>query len=131
MRYQKVLDDNSILIIPEGEDVKAILLTIARLSYETATPRGMGYEQGYDAPSREVVFEKHMEYERGKPVRLVMDYIHGRDCRTMVYERDGQWFLDAYAYSQRKVTSEEFLLGIVRDKPEDFLDMVIAELRKH
>ena len=131
MRYQRV-NDNLIEIQPERDPIKIILLTIARISYETSIPRGLGHLQPYQAPPMEVRFEDYIEPKGGEdPTILLMSYIHGRDCRTKVSKtRDGKWHFDAYVFQQRKVTSEEFSQGIVKDPAERFLDQVVQELIK-
>ncbi len=130
MRYEKV-DDNRIRIIPETDEIERILFTIARKSYETAAPRGRGREQPFlhcveEGPNFKGCITQDLI---GEPM-LLMDYINGRDCRTKVYKLRGEWFLDSYAFRQRKVTSEEFLDGVVKDDPEKFLDSVVEELSR-
>ena len=44
--------------------------------------------------------------------------------------RDGQWYFDAYAFQQRKVTGEEFAHGVRRENAEGFLTEVALQLRK-
>jgi hypothetical protein len=128
MKYQRV-NDTRIQIQPEGMPVRDMLLTIAKVSYETAVSRGLGHLQPFQAPSPEVCLEDHIQYEGETPVMLLMDYIAGRDCRTKVFQgRDGQWYLDSYAFQQRKVTSQEFVQGIVRDSAEEFMDKVVQEI---
>ena len=128
MKYQRI-DEHLIEIIPEGEATRDILMAVAKVSYDTAVPRGCGELQPYQTPSQEVILDKYIQEANGKPI-LLMDYINGRDCRTKVFKREGKWYLDAYAFQQRRVTSEEFFRGVVRDKAEDFLNKVIQELSK-
>ena len=129
MKYQKT-EDHKIEIDPEEMPVRDMLLAIAKVSYETAAPRGLGHLQPFQAPSPEVCLEDHIEYENDAPVMLLMDYIVGRDCRTKVFRgMDGKWYLDSYAFQQRKVTSREFAQGIVRDPAEEFLVKVDQEIR--
>jgi hypothetical protein len=124
MGYQRI-DDTRF----EGMTVRDMLLIIAKVSYETAIPRGLGYLQPFQAPSPEVCLEEYIQYEGETPVMLLMDYIAGRDCRTKVFQgRDGKWYLDSYAFQQRKVTSEEFVQGIVRDSAKEFMDKVFQEV---
>lgn len=129
MRYQRI-DNNKIEIQPEGMHIRDMLLTIAEVSYKTAIPRGLGFRQPYihlvkNTPD----FQDCIETQGGQPVMLLMDYINGRDCRTKVFRaRDEKWYLDSYAFQQRKVTSQEFIQGIVRDSADKFLDKVVQEI---
>ena len=108
MKYQKV-DGTKIEILPEGMPIKDMLMAIAKVSDDTATPRGSGHLQPFQTPSPEVCLEDNIQYAGEQPVMLLMDYIVGRDCRTKVYQgNDGKWYLDSYAFQQRKVTSQEF-----------------------
>ncbi|MFA6461661.1 MAG: hypothetical protein WCV90_05295 [Candidatus Woesearchaeota archaeon] len=130
MKYQRI-DNKKIEIFPEMVPIRELLLAIAKVSYETAVPRGLGHLQHFQAPSTEVSLEGYLQYEGKTPVMLLMDYIAGRDCRTKVFlGREGKWYLDSYAFQQRKVTSEEFLKGVVRDPAEGFLDKVIQEIER-
>jgi hypothetical protein len=129
MRYQKI-DGKKIEIIPDGMPIREMLLAIAKVSYETAVPRGMGHLRPYKAPSLEASLEDHIRYQEGLPVMLLLDYVSGRDCRTKVYLADGKWYLDSYAFQQRKVTSEEFARGVIRDPAGEFLDKVVLESEK-
>ncbi|HIH43395.1 TPA: hypothetical protein HA246_07180 [Candidatus Woesearchaeota archaeon] len=131
MRYEAT-DQYKLRIIPEGKDITEILLAIAKHSYDTAVPRGLGELQPHQAPSLEVDLETCIEKDRGgNPIMLLMNYINGRDCRTKAYlDRDGQWYFDAYAFQQRKVTGAESARGIIRDNAEGFLTEVALQLRK-
>ena len=130
MRYEAT-DQYKLRIIPDGENIKDILLTIARLSYDKAVPRGLGELEPHQAPSLEVDLEACIKSEGGRPTMLFMDYIHGRDCRTKVFlGRDGQWYFDAYAFEQRGVTSAEFVRGVRRTNAEGFLTEVAAEFAR-
>lgn len=131
MKYQRIRE-GLIKIMPEpGEDIKQILMTIARVSYQTAVPRGLGHLQPYEAPVAEAMLEERIEYHGREPIALVMDYIHGRDCRTAISKRDDdKWYFNAYAFEQRGVTSEEFVRGIRGVNAEQFLDDVAKELEK-
>lgn len=106
-------------------------MAIAKISYDTATPRGLGRLQPFQTPSLELCLEKYIRHKGETPVMLLMDYIAGRDCRTKVFQgKDAKWYLDAYAFQQRKVTSEEFIQRIIRDPAEAFLDKVIQEINR-
>lgn len=126
--FQEV-SEGRIEILAGDMPVKDLLLLIAKLSYETASPRGMGHEQPHQAPSMEVIFEDCITEVAGEPV-LLMDYINGRDCRTKVYFHEGKWLFDSYAFQQRKVTSQEFIDGVVRDSAEEFLHKVNEEIAR-
>lgn len=131
MKYQRI-EDHKIEINPEGMPIRDILLTIAKVSYQTATPRGLGLKQPYlhlveNTPN----FQDCIEIQGGQPVMLLMDYINGRDCRTKVFQaRNEKWYLDSYAFQQRKVTSEEFVQGVVRDSADVFLEKVVQEIER-
>ncbi len=137
MLYQKI-DSSRYQIMPEPtESVKDILLAFAKVSYETAIPRGLGLREAYlHTVDKSPDLEACIETKLGRPVMLLMDYINGRDCRTKVYKnREGKWYFDVYAFKQRKMTSEEFMDAVVGDgefkeKPEEFLTKVNEELRK-
>ncbi len=119
MKHQKI-DENRIEVIPEGETLEDVLMAIARHSYDTATPRihaNQHLHMAEDSPDLSAC----ITYEGGAPVMLLMDYINDRDCRTKVYNKEGRWYFDAYAFGQRKVTSQEFLAGIRREYAEKFL----------
>ena len=121
MKYKKI-DETIFEIDAEGLPVRELLLAIANVSYDTAIPRGAGHLQPFQAPSLEVCLEDYIMYDGDVPVLLLMEYVSGRDCRTKVYQgRGGKWYLDSYAFQQRKVSSEEFLQGVVNDSAEDFL----------
>ncbi|MFC1697721.1 hypothetical protein ACFL1H_05285 [Nanoarchaeota archaeon] len=168
MKYERIDEDNIELIL-ENENIKEVLLTIAKLSYEKALPRGMGFKQPYlhsneKTPNFEQYFITSEEYiqtdsflkyklilgnfkdkilnnkkpkltliEGTKKVNIIglcMDYINGRDCRTLVQKspQDGKWYFRGYAFQQRGVSSDEFYNGIVRQPAEEFLDTIIQEL---
>jgi hypothetical protein len=132
MEYQ-IIDKNKIEIQPGEISELKMLLSIARKSYETAIPRGMGFNKPYihfveNMPN----FLDYIKMKDESPVMLLMDYINGRDCRTKVFKDENEkWFLDSYAFQQRKVSQEEFDLGIVRDPADNFLDKVITEILTH
>lgn len=110
-----------------NHDVKEVLLAIAKHSYETAVPRGNGKLQGFQAPSMEIDFEAFLEYDaNGNLSGLVMDYIQGRDCRTLVRVEGDRLQLHAYAFEQREVTAEEFHAGVRKSNA----DMFLAEVKK-
>ena len=127
MKYRRLAPDHIELIL-EGEHIKDVLLTIARLSYETAIPRGAGTLQPHSTPAHEISFVKFVEMQGDQPYRLLMDYENGRDCRTRVWLEQGTWFFDGYAFEQRKVTSEEFIRGVRRESAGAFLDSVVDAL---
>lgn len=130
MNYRRI-DQSKIEIDPEGLPALPMLLAIAKVSYDTATPRGMGHAQPFQAPSQEVCLEDYVSSDESGPALLLMDYISGRDCRTKVFrDSRGTWYFDSYAFQQRKVTATEFMAGIVRDHADAFLDCVIKTLEK-
>lgn len=139
MKYER--QDDRVIITFEGKDnVRDWLLAIAQHSYETAVPRGLGHLQAKDkdqiAPRLEDCIEYRIElsvprvWESGyNPVSLRMDYINGRDCRTLVQKRTaGDWYFAAYAFEQRKVTLDEFQRGIRKENAGKFLDEVIKQM---
>ena len=126
MRYERQQD--TVLITFERKDkVKEWLLAIAKHAYETALPRGLGHRERYLHPvEKGPNLEKYIENGFLGPKALVMDYINGRDCRTMIAKReDGTWYFNAYAFEQRKVTAEEFGMGKRVENVGKFLDEVI------
>jgi hypothetical protein len=125
MKYQKI-DEFKTEILPGEVDIGLILVTLARMSYRTAVPRGRIVEphNGILEPD----FERYIERAGDQPYRLVMDYIDGRDCRTKVFSDASRWFFDTYVFRQRKVNAREFIEGVVKDDPLKFLDSVIDEL---
>ncbi len=126
MRYERQ-QDTVLITFEQKDDVKKWLLAIATHSYETALPRGLGLKQPYLHAIENVPnLEQYIERGSLGPKALVMDYINGRDCRTMVAKReDGTWYFNAYAFEQRKVTAEEFGMGKRVENVGQFLDEVI------
>lgn len=130
MRYFQI-NDTIFEIQPEGMPIEDMLLAVAKVSYETAVPRGLGHLQQFETSPSQNTLKSCIQYKDEEPVLLVMDYISGRDCRTKVFKgSDGKWYFDSYAFQQRKVTAEEFLQGIVRDPAEPFLDGVVQEIER-
>ena len=127
MKYE-IAGSYTIKIDPEETPIKELLLTIAKVSYETAIPRELAYLDDPDIRSEEVDFAKNIVSRFGTDM-LLMDYINGRDCRTKVHqERDGKLYFDTYTFEQRKIESYENIMGIVKDSADKFLDQVILEL---
>jgi len=152
MKYEVIRDGNTIQILPEGRDIKEFLLTFARLSYGSAKPRHTnplevklsttdpnsyeGAQVRKEASKRPFLhsienmpkFEDYLESDSEGLNFLVMDYINGRDCRTMLRRGDdSSWYFNAYAFEQREVTSEEFISGIRRVNAEEFLKEVLVQ----
>ena len=128
MRY-KIGKEYQMEIDLETDSVMDVLLAIARTSYETANPRGLGFKQPYlhiveNTPS----FEEWITRDGKEPTMLFMSYINGRDCRTKVYKKEEKWYLDGYAFQQRKVDLEQFFSGKIEDPADKFLDKVIERL---
>ena len=126
MRYERQ-QDSVLITFEKKDDVKEWLLAIATQAYETALPRGLGHKEGDLHPAEKWPnLEGYIENGALGPKVLVMDYINGRDCRTMIAKReDGTWYFNAYAFEQRKVTAEEFGMGKRVENVGKFLDEVI------
>ena len=154
MKYGQRDERGFIKLLPEeGESIEKILFTLGKLSYEKATPKGQGFQQGYGASHKEVCFEDYLTYdaalelkhgmsdeailglftderEKKEKNKFSLDYIHGRDCRTLVVKNSGDWYFGARVFEQRKVTLDLHTQGIVFESATDFLDAVNSELRK-
>jgi len=57
MKYQRT-DENYVIMDFERQKPEEILLAIARHSYETAQPRGLGCSQPHETPASEVNFRQ-------------------------------------------------------------------------
>ena len=101
MKYQRT-DKNLIEIIPEGENIRDVLMAIAKVSYDTAVPRGQGELQPHQTPSQEVIFDKYIQETNSHPSMLLMSYINGRDCRTQVFRKQGNGTLIPMLSSKEK-----------------------------
>lgn len=134
MKYRR-LDEGRLELQLEGEKIEEVLVVIARHSYFTAAPRGLGTLQPFLTPVEEIDVRPFIQRRWGRigsPTMLLMDYVNGNDCRTKVYQsqEDGKWYFDAYAFEQRLVTAEEFHAGIRRVRAEEFLDDVVNILEE-
>lgn len=128
MKYERA-NENYIVLDFGVQNPKEIILAIAKHSYETAQPRGLGCLQPHETHSSKVDFRQFIEYKPGLlpftrvPIQLLMDYVNGRDCRTKVTRQSKNiWQFDAQVFEQRE--------GIRLGDADKFLEEIICKLIK-
>ena len=107
MKYKKI-DENHIEISPEKTPVKRMLETIARVSYELARPAGLGFLRDFDTKSEDIDFSKLVNLKDPRVV-LDMDYVNGRQCKTVVLKKNGKYIFNAHVYRLDRGDPQLFL----------------------
>ncbi|MFH0835500.1 MAG: hypothetical protein V1881_04100 [Candidatus Micrarchaeota archaeon] len=86
---------------------KQFLQLVARVSYDLARPVGMGRLQPYETPTDKVKFSEYIKlkklkrYDELDPVVLHMDYVNGRQCKTVIMrDAEGRFIFDAALFGR-------------------------------
>jgi hypothetical protein len=66
------------------------LVKFAQKAYELSVPQGMGFLHFTPAPLAEEDAKEIVERSSHGNVRLSMDYVAGRACKMVVWEKDGK-----------------------------------------
>lgn len=114
------LAEGHIEIDPGKIPIKVVLETIAEVSYETAKPVdlrhfGLKFEVGGE-PKRELDPSKFIVNNC-----LIMDYVHGRQCKTQVIPSNRETLLFYAPWYEQDRGSVDELLNKVKLKLEGYL----------
>jgi hypothetical protein len=116
MNYKRI-NEHEIEIIPEETPVDKILVTMARVSYESAKPPGSDFLELLDKESKEIDFSEFVHLNSSEVLNI--DHVNERQCRTKVRRTDdGNYVFNAGLYE------------INRGKPGIFLNRVKSKLEE-
>ena len=116
MNYKRI-NEHEIEIVPEETPINKILVTMARVSYESAKPPSSDFLELLDKKSKEIDFSEFVHLNSSEVLNI--DYVNQRQCKTKVRRTDdGKHVFNAWLYE------------INRGKPEIFLNKVKSTLEE-
>lgn len=116
MNYKRI-NEHEIEIIPEDTPIDKILVTMARVSYESAKPPSSDFVELLDKKSKEIDFSEFVHLNSSEVLNI--DYVNERQCKTKVRRTDdGKYVFNAGLYE------------VNRGKPETFLNKVKSTLEE-
>jgi len=116
MNYERI-NEHEIEIIPEETPIDEILVTMARVSYESAKPLGSDFLELLDKESKEMDFSEFVHLNSSEVLNI--DRVNERQCKTKVRRTDeGKYVFHAWLYESN------------RGKPEIFLNKVRSTLEE-
>ena len=114
MNYKRI-NEHEIEIILEGTPIDKILVTMARVSYESAKPPSSDFLELLDKESKEIDFSEFVHLNSSEVLNI--DYVNERQCKTKVRKTDdGKYVFNAGLYE------------VNRGKPELLLNKVKSTL---
>ena len=116
MNYKRT-NEHEIEIVPEETPIDKILVTMARISYESAKPPSSDFLELLDKESKEIDFSEFVHLNSSEVLNI--NYVNERQCKTKVRKTDdGKYFFNAGLYE------------VNRGKPETFLNKVKSTLEE-
>jgi hypothetical protein len=116
MNYKRT-NEHEIEIVPEETPIDKILVTMARVSYESAKPPGSDFLELLDKESKEIDFSEFVHLNSSEVLNI--DHVNERQCKTKVRRTDdGKYVFNAWLYESN------------RGKPEIFLNKVKSTLEE-
>ena len=123
MNYKRI-NEHEIEIIPEETPIDKILVTMARVSYESAKPPSSDFLGLLNKESEEMDFSEFVHLNSSEVLNI--DYVNERQCKTKVRRTDdGKYIFDAWLYESNRGKPEIFL-NKVRSTLEDVEDSVVS-----
>ena len=123
MNYKRI-NEHEIEIIPEETPIDKILVTMARVSYESAKPPSSDFLGLLNKESEEMDFSEFVHLNSSEILNI--DYVNERQCKTTVRRTDdGKYIFDAWLYESNRGKPEIFL-NKVRSTLEDVEDSVVS-----
>ena len=123
MNYKRI-NEHEIEIIPEETPIDKILVTMARVSYESAKPPSSDFLGLLNKESEEMDFSEFVHLNSSEILNI--DYVNERQCKTKVRRTDdGKYIFDAWLYESNRGKPEIFL-NKVRSTLEDVEDSVVS-----
>ena len=123
MNYKRI-NEHEIEIIPEETPIDKILVTMARVSYESAKPPSSDFLGLLNKESEEMDFSEFVHLNSSEVLNI--DYVNERQCKTKVRRTDdGKYIFDAWLYESNRGKPEIFL-NKIRSTLEDVEDSVVS-----
>jgi len=120
MNYKRI-NEHEIEIIPEETPIDKILVTMARVSYESAKPPVSDFLELLDKESKEIDFSEFVHLNSSEVLNI--DYINERQCKTKVRKTDdGKYVFNAWLYESNRGKPEIFLNKVKSTLEEDAED---------
>lgn len=111
MDYEKI-DGITHIYVGEGETERQVLRAIAKASFELARPAGLGWIH-FDDKEEVMLNEAEMFISlppRYNDIVVDMDYVQGRQCKTVIYKKgDGHFTLGNHLFERDRGTPEPML----------------------
>ena len=114
MDYKRI-DDQEIEIVPGNIPIDDVILAIAKESYKTAVPMGVGFDEPWLTGPENEDFSECIRPKgtvvgcSDRTLLLDMDYVNGRQCKTYIVEKDGKYILDAWSFEKARGPVERLL----------------------
>jgi len=107
MNYKRI-NEHEIEIIPEETPIDKILVTMAKISYESAKPLSSDFLGLLDKETKEIDFSEFVHLNSSEVLNI--DYVNERQCKTKVRRTDdGKYVFDAWLYESNMGKPEIFL----------------------
>lgn len=110
MNWCKEDDGDIHIYLDNSEDERNVLRAIAKASFETARPAGMGFLHFNAATSlTDEIVDRLIS-----PNGVQMDYVEGRQCKTFIRKVDvGHFTMNAYLYERDRGNVDAMLESAV------------------
>lgn len=91
--------------------------------YDLSRPQGMGFLHARDGALDDATVAQIIAQTERKPLRLYMDYVHGRACKMGVSEKDGKLLINDRWFDHSEHALNELLRRQGLDKADRTIEI--------